>query len=117
MKKTSLKFKFDMNCKFSVYVPSTDNVNEKIDNKKFVDKVNDELACCFGGSTCTPAKGAWICEDGSVVYEDITICYAFCTSKQAEENFDKVLTLCEWLKKEMHQEAISLEYNGQLKFI
>lgn len=117
MEKKELIFKFDLNCKFSVYVPSTDNVCEKIDNKIYVKKVLHDLSSCFGGATSTPAKGAWNCMDGSTVIEDVTICYAFCTTEQAINNFDKVLSLCEWIKKEMHQEAVSLEYNGQLKFI
>lgn len=117
MEKKELIFKFDLNSKFSVYIPSTDNVCEKVDNKKYVEKVLHDLSQYFGGATATPAKGAWVCTDGSTVFEDVTICYAFCTTKQAIDNFDKILSLCEWVKKEMHQEVVSLEYNGQLKFI
>lgn len=115
--KKELKFVFDLNCKFSVYVPSTVNVNEKTDNSQYVKKVLHDLSAWFGGATSTPAKGAWNCADGSTVLEDVTICYAYCTSEQAVEKFSLVLGLCEWIKKEMKQEAVSLEYNGQLKFI
>lgn len=117
MKKVSLKFAYDLNCKFSVYVPSTDNINEGVDNSKQVEKVLHDLSIMFGGATSTPAKGAWFCADGSIVIEDVTICYAFCTSDQAAANFNKVVDICNWIKETMHQEAVSLEYNGQLKFI
>lgn len=113
----SLKFKFDLKSRFAVYVPSTDNVSEKIDNTAQVEKVLHDLSELFGGATATPAFGAWNCANGSVVIESVTICYAFCTTEQAENNFEKVLDICQWIKTTMHQEAVSLEYNGQLAFV
>lgn len=117
MEKKSLQFKFDMNCRFAIYVPSTYDVSKKTNPDFFRNRVISELASLFGGATSTPAKGGWICSDGKLVVEDIEIVYAFCTTQEATEKFDKVLAICEWLKKEMKQEAISLEYNGQLNFI
>ena len=113
----NLKFKFDLNCKFAVYVPSTVNINEETDNSEQVNKVMKSLSVLFGGSTATPAFGAWVCEDGNLVTEKVTIVYSYCTSDQATEHIDKVVKICEDLKKEMNQEAITLEYNGQVKFI
>lgn len=113
----TLKFKFDLNCKFAVYVPSTCNVNQKCNNEEQVLKVLHDLSDLFGGATSTPAKGAWNCANGETVIEDVTICYAFCTSEQAAQNFNKVLELCEWVKTTMQQEAVTLEYNGQVKFV
>lgn len=112
-----LKFKFDLNCKFAVYVPSTMDINKKVNNDKFVTYVMTNLSKLFGGATSTPAKGGWICQDGNLVIETVDIVYAFCTSKQANDNFEKVISICEYLKKEMSQEAITLEYNNQIKFI
>jgi hypothetical protein len=34
-----------------------------------------------------------------------------------QENFERVLTICEVIKEEMSQEAVSLEINGQLAFV
>ena len=116
MKKT-IKFTFDLDCCFTVYVPSTVNVNESTDNTEHVNKVMRDMAAMFGGATSTAAVGCWIAENGAQVIEHITKVYSFCTSDQAAANIEKVIGLCEWLKKEMNQEAISLEYNGQLKFI
>ena len=113
----TLKFKFDLNCKFAIYVPSTQNVSESVDNSDQVKYVLTELSRIFGGATTTPARGAWICDDGETVLEKIDIVYSFCTSEQAAEIFDAVIEICENLKKEMNQEAITLEYNGQVKFI
>lgn len=110
-------FKFDLNCKFSVYVPSTDNVNETIDNSAEVKRVIGELADLFGGATATKAVGGWRCANGEVVIEEVSIVYAFCTDEQAREHIMDVYDICQRLKKEYHQEAVTLEYNGQVKFV
>ena len=54
---------------------------------------------------------------GKTVYENVNIVYAYCTSAQAVTEFENVIALCEYVKKEMSQEAVTLEYNGQVKFI
>lgn len=113
----TLKYKFDLDCKVSIYVPSTTNVNEKCDNSAQVMNVITELSKLFGGATASQAVGGWVCEDGNTVVENVTIVYAFCTTDQLNQNIDKVISICETLKKEMSQEAISLEINGQLGFI
>ena len=117
MKKQALKFKFNLNSKVSVYVPSTVNVNEQTDNTQQVKRVITELASMFGGATASKAVGGWVSANGETIIEDVTIVYAFCTEKQLQDNFHKVLAICETLKTEMKQEAISLEVNGQLAFI
>jgi hypothetical protein len=116
MEKT-LKFKFDLNCRFAVYVPSTINVNEETDNNEQVIFVMKRLSELFGGATSTPSKGGWVCQNGDLVIETVNIVYAFCTSEQAVEKFEDVLSICEKLKREMNQEAVTLEYNGQIKFV
>ena len=111
------KFIFDLDCKFAVYVPSTLNVNESTDNSIQVKEVLKELSTLFGGATATEAFGAWVCDNGELVTEKVTIVYSFCTSEQAREHIQGVVKICEELKKEMNQESITLEYNGQVKFI
>ena len=115
----TLKFSFDLNCKFSVYVPSTvnvDNVDEET-AARMKEYVLGRLASWFGGATTTLAVGAWVTEAGKIVYENVNIVYAYCTSEQAAERFKDVVELCEVVKREMSQEAVTLEYNGQVKFI
>lgn len=112
-----LKFKFDLNCKVAVYVPSTTNVSKECDNSKQTLQVIRELSVLFGGATSTPAVGGWVCENGEVVTEHVNIVYSFCTSEQLREHFDAVLQICERIKLEMSQEAVTLEVNGQVKFI
>lgn len=116
--KKSLKYMIPLRSKVSIYVPSTNNVNELVDNSAMVDYVHTKLSELFGGATCAPAIGGWVSESGELVKERVTIVYAFCTDEQLERNLDEhVLPLCEKIKKDMSQEAVSLEVNGELYFI
>ena len=112
-----LKFKFDLSCKVCIYVPATINVNEQIDNSEYVERVIKQLATMFGGATASQAVGGWVCESGEVVLENTTIVYSFCTEKDLQERISDVLSICNELKLELSQEAISLEINGQLAFV
>lgn len=112
-----LAFKFDLDCKVAVYVPSTVNVNEQVDNSDYVKRTIGELADLFGGATATQAVGGWRCANGELVIENTTIVYSFCTSEQLREHFNDVYGICERLKAEMSQEAVTLEVNGQVKFV
>lgn len=116
--KKSLKYMIPLRSKVSIYVPSTNNVNEQVDNSAMVDYVHTRLSSIFGGATCAPAIGGWVSESGELVKERVTIVYAFCTDEQLERHLDtEVLSICEKIKKDMSQEAVSLEVNGELYFI
>lgn len=116
MEKKNL-WQFDLNCRWAVYVPGTKNIDEPIDNTDEVKRVIGELSDLFGGATATPAIGGWRCADGTVVVEDVTIVYAFCTSEQAKEHAADVVAIAQRICKEYGQEAVTVEYNGQVKFI
>lgn len=113
----TLKFKFDLDCKVSVYVPSTTEVNKACDNSEHVKRVITELSQMFGGATASKAVGGWVCASGETVLEAVTIVYSFCTSEQLREHFEAVYGICERIKQEMSQEAVTLEINGQVKFV
>ena len=67
MEKINFKSFFDLNTKVSIYVPSTMNVNEQIDNTKYRTEVQNKLSVLFGGATTSTVLGSYICEDGSQV--------------------------------------------------
>ena len=113
----TLKFKFDLDSKVAIYVPSTINVSEETDNRKQVLNVIRRLSEMFGGATASDAVGGWVSQSGEVIVEKIKIIYSYCTSKQLKEKIDNILAICEDLKNEMKQEAVTLEINGQVKFI
>ena len=113
----TLKFKFDLDSKVSVYVPSTVNVSEQTDNTEQVKNVIRELSQLFGGATATQAVGGWVSESGETILERVTIVYSFCTSEQLREHFEDVYGIAQRIKQEMSQEAVTLEINGQVKFV
>ena len=113
----TLKFKFDLDSKVSVYVPSTVNVSEQTDNSEQVKNVIRELSQLFGGATATQAVGGWVSESGETILERVTIVYSFCTSEQLREHFEDVYAIAQRIKQEMSQEAVTLEINGQVKFV
>ena len=113
----SLKFKFDLDSKVAIYVPSTLNVNEETDNTAQVMNIIRKLSTLFGGATASDAVGGWVAENGQTVIEKVKIVYSFCTSDQLKEHISTIIAICEELKTEMSQEAITLEINGQVKFV
>ena len=113
----SLKFKFDLDSKVAIYVPSTLNVNEQTDNTDQVMNIIRKLSTLFGGATASDAVGGWVAENGQTVIEKVKIVYSFCTSDQLKEHISTIIEICEELKNEMSQEAITLEINGQVKFV
>lgn len=113
----SLKFKFDLDSKVAISVPSTTNVNEKCDNEEMVNRVLSRLSDLFGGATATDAIGGWNSAEYGLITERVTIVYSFCKSNDFAKHIESVLEICETIKKEMKQEAVTLEYNGQVKFI
>ena len=113
----SLKFKFDLDSKVAIYVPSTLNVNEQTDNSGHVINIIRRLSTLFGGATASDAVGGWVSESGETVIEKVKIVYSFCTSDQLKEHISTIIEICENLKQDMSQEAITLEINGQVKFV
>lgn len=111
------KFKYDLDSKVSIYVPSTTDVDKPVDNRKQVMETIKRLSSMFGGATASNAGGGWVSESGETVIEHVTIVYAFCTSEQLSEKFDDVLAICDGIKHGMGQEAVTLEINGQCKFV
>lgn len=106
----------ELDCKVSVYVPSTKDVNIPIDNRKEVEGVLKMLSHAFGGATSTDAIGAWVSASG-LVRERTTIVFAYCNSDQLKSNITYVINYCEALKSSLGQEAIALEVNNKLYFI
>ena len=102
--------------RIAVYIPSTKNVDEAIDNSEYVDMSASLFSSCFGGATASENFGYWEGSKG-LTKEQTTIVYSFCDEKALEENLDKVIDFCEWLCSELTQDAVSLDVNGTLYFI
>lgn len=106
-----------LNSKVTVYVPSTTDVDKVIDNRPQVEAVARLLSDCFGGATASPVKGYWVANNGDLVVENTTMVFAYCTTEQATIHMPEIIQKCRELKRDMGQEAIAMEYNGQMYFI
>lgn len=104
---------------FKIYVPSTVAVDVPDRNlaSRMVARVQRDLADMFGGSTATPAQGAWVDASGKLVVEDVVIVYAYCTPEQRDARIQDIVGLCHTIKEEMSQEMVSLEVDGNLYLI
>lgn len=116
VKNSKLQNLFKLSSKVTVIVPATININEKIDNTPYVDKVASLLSDCFGGATATTTLGYWKSTAMGLVKEKSTTVFAYCSEADLQNNIDKVID-CESLKTEMTQDAIALEINGEMYFI
>jgi hypothetical protein len=115
--KNKLKNMIKLRSRLTVYVPSTKNVKESIDNEKYVDNCAKMLSEYFGGATSTPAIGYWLSESHDVVKEKTVMVFAYANDSDLDKHIDDVVSWCEKLKKELSQEAIALEVNGDMYFI
>ena len=115
--KKQLQNLFKLDCKVSIYVPSTKDINKEINNTPYIDKALKLLSQMFGGATSTAALGAWVTDTGKLVKEKTTLVYAYSDSNKLQDNIATVIEFCETLKTELTQEAIALEINGELYFI
>jgi len=117
MKNKKLKNLIKLGSKVSIYVPSTIDINKDFDNKIIVDKTLSLLSEKFGGATSTKAIGCWVTNSKDLVKEQVTLCYAYTDSITLEKEINNIIDYCLKLKKELKQEAISLEINNELYFI
>ena len=77
-----LQFTIDLNNRVAIYVPSTMNVDQTINNNGYKLRTLRQLSEMFGGATTTPAVGGWVSASGALVVEHVDIVYSFCTSEQ-----------------------------------
>ena len=118
MKTTTINsISYDMDNKVSVYVPSTVNVNKRVNNSKQVLSVIKQMSLLFGGATSYKCTGGWVADSGEIVTEQVNIVYSFCDKQSLHNNLAKVINICQQIKKDMAQEAVTLEVNGKATFI
>lgn len=113
LQNTVLKNAVKLRGKVTIYVPSTTDVNKKIDNKIYVEECATIMHECFGGATSTPAVGFWVGKDG-IVREDTTLVFSYCNQSDLEKSIDRVVDYCEKLKIDLRQESVALEINGEM---
>jgi len=76
-----------------------------------------QMSLLFGGATSYKCTGGWIADNGDIVTERVNIVYSFCDKKSLQDNLSKVINICQQIKKDMAQEAVTLEVNGKATFV
>lgn len=102
---------------FRIYIPSTMDVKNSVDNSAAVSGCLSFLSSQFGGATALDASGAWLSSSAGLVLEKVTICYAFTNLAGYLRGRRAVLDYAKTVRDEMKQEAVSVEIDGRLYFV
>ena len=113
-----------LNHRVKIVVPSTQNVNESIDNSKQVEMVATRLVALFGGATVrdredenTPrttvknALGYWLSDTAGVVVEAVKEVESL-TDSLTDEQIEEVIKIAIELRDTMGQESVLYEIDG-----
>ena len=109
-----------MNKYIALYVPSLDSGGKKINVDKRItalERVEKAFIQQYEGFTETEATGGWSGESGKVIKEKITIVKSFYEMQSDATVRTKVRKLAEEVKKDLNQECVSVEQNGNLIFV
>lgn len=98
----------------AIYVPSTTDTDHPTDNRQQVEEVAAKLSAMFGGATATEARGYWVSQSAGLVGENVTIVYSNAAAEDIESHAAEIVAICHKIKREMKQEAVSLEFDGEL---
>ena len=98
----------------ALFVPSTVDVNQQVDNSSQVRATLSFLGNLFGGATSSNAEGAWRSEESGLVTEQVTIVRTFVSKKALEAHLDDVIHFATDLKQDMKQEAVAISVDNQL---
>ena len=103
------------NNELSIYVPSTIDV-DKINTN--VDKTIEEIKNKINETTKSyKTNGAWRTEEGTIVFEEITILSINVNEKNFENKLNEFIIIAEEMKKDLSQEGISIGINNGLMII
>lgn len=103
----------------SIFVPSTINVNEEVDNSQYVLNVINTLTERYDIKNLTfyNTKGSWYDDESlEVIIEKITL-VSLDLKCITEIDIKYFINIAEYLKREMNQQAVSISINESLAII
>lgn len=106
--------------RIAVYVPSIARDGQPLPGELVAGKRRDvvrRLATVAGGATISEASGAWVHADGSLAVEPVAIAWAACSPDGLAELVAVAFALARELRRDMEQEAVSVEICGSLYFV
>ncbi len=101
----------------AIYIPTTIDVDQKLDTTPYVERTLAFLGQRFGGATTNTAHGVWNSADAGLVGEDIHIVRSYTTQADLDRFLQEILHYVEGLKQELKQEAMAVEINLKLILI
>lgn len=113
---SALKGQFYLEDTVKIYVPSTYNIDQPIDNTPYVNKSLEEFSRMFGGATAIDGTGSWLSDDNKLIKEKVTIVYSYAEDLD-KTKINQVVDYAKSLKEELKQSSVSLEVNGKMYFI
>lgn len=64
---SALKGQYYLEDVVKIYIPSTYNVDQPIDNTPYVNKTLEKFSKMFGGATSIEGTGAWLSDDDQLI--------------------------------------------------
>lgn len=113
----ALKSAVQLSAKVAIYVPGTNGVDTAADTSFMVDRVAAALSAMFGGASASAVSGYWLSDSVGLVKENTTVVYAFAVPADLADHLGDVVQLAQDIKRELNQEAVSLEIDGSLYLI
>ena len=107
------------NNNISVFIPSTININNNIDNSYYVNYAYNYIKNLYNDKNIKyyDTKGSWYSEDlNQIIIENITI-ITLETNELTEKDIEIFIQLANWIKKEMQQEGVSIAINTALAIV
>lgn len=80
-------------------------------------RLDSRVAIYVPSTTDTEARGYWVSQSAGLVGEAVTIVYSNAAAEDIERHGAEIVAICRKIKREMKQEAVSLEINGELFLI
>jgi CRP-like cAMP-binding protein len=106
--------RISLNHAVAIFVPSTVDVDQEVDNSQQVQSTLAFLGTVFGGATRSDGEGVWRAEDDNLVTEAVTIVRTFVTKQALDQHLDDVIDFATGLKHEMKQEAVAIDVDNHL---
>jgi hypothetical protein len=118
--KNKLKKNFDLPFELAVYVPSTSDANNEISEDEFEERikiVSTFLSNLFGGFSSNEVSGGYLSSEKGLIEEDVFKVTAFASKDGLDAKMKSLVNqIKEWCK-EWSQEAIGLEFEGDLYYL
>ena len=101
----------------SIFIPSTININQKIDNSEFVQYSENYLMRFFGNTYTYNSQGSWYSDElKKVIVENIAIIQVT-LNEVTEQDINIFINLAKHIKQEMRQEGVSITINNSLAIV